>query len=323
MTPSEKQQPQTPLISAIELWRVKPKSSSLVLEKAFYGKKTSFLQASLGTCFALGEGLPGVVAQTKTVQLWPELSQKAGFKRTSSANKVDLHAAIGLPIMKKGQVETVILLFLTLHSAQTQTKAAIELWQPNELGILSLSSSLYKNLDLFAKCSETQYFSVLEGLPGRVFDTKDAHLFPSLSTECDFVRSEAATQADLNAALGFPILDTDNAKAALLLFTSLASPLVQVMEHWHVTKQNKLELAAGYYGVHEAFKELSAALVFKADEGVPGKVFAQKQAMLFNSLAPGGEFVRAQAAVRSGFEVALGIPIFSRGKVVSVVVLIN
>ena len=323
---------QSSIVSAIELWQSNKQGSSLSLKKAFYGTKTSFLQASLGICFAWGKGLPGKVAQSKSVQIWSDSAGLTEFKRAKLAREVNINAAIGIPIMPNGTVKTVILLLLTLQSTDlTQTaqlnnhpsKTAVELWQPNALGILSLAKSLYTNVDSFAKLSETQGFSVLEGLPGRVFDTQNALLFPNLSNKDDFVRKDIAKKVALDAALGLPILEANNTKSALLLFTARANPFVKAIEHWRVTKKGTLELEAGYYGDHEAFGDLSKPLVFKADEGVPGNVFAQKQAMLFNSLAPGGGFVRANEAEKTGFEVALGIPIFNRGKVISVVVLIN
>ena len=274
----------------------------LNLERGFYGSRSKLLQARVSKQVALGEGLPGQVAQTKApLLLTLDTPEFAG-----------LDAVIGIPFMPAGEVEAVVLLFFNAAGR----KLAAEFWAASALGTLSPVQSLYLNLEDFASKSAGSSFAVLEGLPSQVFDYKATVLLDTLSAEAGFVRVEAAAQAGLSAALGLPILDGDKVTGSLLLFAA-ESPLFGVQEHWRV-QRGGLQLVAGVY-IDEAFRPAGG---LKAGEDLVGQAFTQKRPILLTSLAPGSGFGRAQAATAAGLKTALALPIVRNGKVTDVVMVL-
>lgn len=288
-----------PLLAVMEIWRFE--GDALSLERGFYGAHSKLLQARVSKRFALGEGLPGRVAQTKApLLLTVDAPEFAG-----------LDAVIAFPFMPAGEVEAVVLLFFSAAGH----KLAAEFWAPSALGTLSPVQSLYLNSEEFASKSVGSSFAVLEGLPSQVFDYKAAVLLDALSAEEGFVRVEAAAQAGLSAALGLPILDGDKVTGSLLLFT--ADPLFGVQEHWRV-RRGGLQLVAGVY----ADETLKPEGSLKAGEDLVGQAFTQKRPILLTSLAPGSGFGRARAATAAGLKTALALPILLNGKVTDVVMVL-
>lgn len=311
-----------PLIRAVEIWQ--SADERLMLEKAFYGDETNSFKIRISSRDALDDEVLSKVLTSKKVEIWSDLSgstirTEESFGQLLTKSKLGLNAAIAIPAMPNGDVQAVILLLLSLHDEQ---KAAFELWEPNHLGVLSISSSLYQNVSRFARSSEAYRFSVLEGLPSKVFDEQRANLLPSLGTEHGFVRSKEASEASLSSALGVPILLADQSKAALLFLSSSNFPWVHVTEIWSVEK-GKLILHQGLYTQHKDFERLSQDLSFETDGGIAAKVLACKNPILFDCQTPDVDFLRFRAAQKAGFSFALGIPIFSKGKICSVVVMMG
>ena len=298
-------------LAAVELWQVD--TAGLSLQSAFYGSHTELLRASMGRRFAPGEGLPGRVLQTRL----PELCSltEASFARYGALGASDISAALAWPFAPSGTPEMVVVLLFAPGAATL----AAELWAPDALGTLSRAQGLYRNLEDFERRSRGTRFAVLEGLPSLVFDQKDAALLEYLSAESGFVRAEAAAAAGLSAALGLPVTDGDKVKAALVLFLSEVAPPVAAAEHWQVEK-NRLRLSAGIYGPHGGLS-LSAGHTLGRGEDLAGHVYEHKRPLLMTSLAPGGSFVRAEAASAAGLRAALGLPVMRGSRVVSVVTL--
>ena len=137
------------------------------------------------------------------------------------------------------------------------------------------------------------------------------------------MRSAAAAQAGLCAGLGLPMLEREGAKSAVLLLTSAASPLAQVIEVWEPQKRG-LSLSAGYYGEHHALERASRGLSLRSAQGLPGAVYAERSPILRDlsrKRTPQGP--RDQRVADAGLGTALGIPIFTKGQVSSVVVLMS
>ena len=290
-----------PLLAVAEIWRVE--AAGLKLERGFYGAYSELLKTRVNKRFDVGEGLPGRVAQTKTPLLSP----------LAEPEFAGLDAVIALPFMPKGEVEAVVVMFFAVDEG----KLAAEFWEPSALGTLSAAQSIYVNLEGFASQSEGSSFAVLEGLPSRAFDHKEAVLLSALNPESGFVRSQAAAAAGLDAALGLPILNADKVTGSLLLFTSVDSPLFAVLEHWRF-KRSKLELVTGVY----SDPSLKTDTTFKAGEDLVGQAYTQKRPILLTSLAPGSGFARAEAATAAGLKTALALPIMRKNRVTDVVVVI-
>ena len=303
------------LIQAVEIWTPN-KSGCLELKRGAYGPHTSFRKASLKATFAPCEGLPGQVWASRAPQIFTKLGAADGFVRSEAAQEAGFTAGIGLPVIPRGEVEAVIVL---LFATSETLSSVFEIWSPDAVGKLALSTGFYGGLCEFERLSWQTRFSVLEGLPGQTFDARRPVLFNNLSRDGGFVRSEAAAKAGLSAGLGLPMLEGDTAKSAVLLLTSRANPLAQVIEVWE-PRGGALRLSAGYYGEHGALERSSQALLQKGQD-LPGEVYEVRFPVL-RDLAE-SKLPRHRLAADAGLETAVGIPIFTKGKVSSVVVLMS
>lgn len=68
------------------------------------------------------------------------------------------------------------------------------------------------------------------------------------------------------------------------------------------------------------FKQLSFDYTFHYAEGLPGKVWAKKEAVWFRNLSQQELFLRRKLVEECGLKTAFGIPVLARGEVVSVLV---
>lgn len=62
--------------------------------------------------FAKGEGLPGTIWETKTIQLWQNVREESSFIRRDAAKKMGLQSAYGLPVFYNDEVIAVFVLGL-------------------------------------------------------------------------------------------------------------------------------------------------------------------------------------------------------------------
>nr|WP_314898145.1 PAS domain S-box protein [uncultured Flavobacterium sp.] len=62
--------------------------------------------------FAKGEGLPGTIWETKTIQLWQNIREENSFIRRHAAKKLGLQSAYGLPVFYNDEVIAVFVLGL-------------------------------------------------------------------------------------------------------------------------------------------------------------------------------------------------------------------
>ncbi len=302
------------LMQAVEIWTPNG-AGCLALKRGAYGPHASFERASLGMTFAPSEGLPGQVWASRAPQIFTKLGAADGFVRSEAAQEAGFTAGIGLPIMPRGEVEAVV----TLLFATSETRSSVfEIWSPDAVGKLALSAGFYGGLCEFERLSWQTRFSVLEGLPGQAFDARRPVLFNGLSRDGGFVRAEAAAKAGLSAGLGLPVLEGDTAKSAVLLLTSRANPLAQVIEIWEPDGR-AFSLSAGYYGEHGALERSSRASVQSQD--LPGEVYAERSPVLHH-LAD-AKLPHYRLAANMGLETAVGIPVFTKGRVSSVVVLMS
>lgn len=303
------------LTQAVEIWTPNVEEGCLTLERGAYGPHTSFERASLNARFARCEGLPGQVWASRAPQIFTKLGAADGFVRSEAAQEAGFTAGIGLPVMPRGEVEAVVVL---LFATSETLSSVFEIWSPDAVGKLALTTGFYGGLCEFERLSWQTRFSVLEGLPGRTFDARRPVLFSDLSRSGGFVRSEAAAKAGLSAGLGLPVLEGDTAKSAVLLLTSRANPLAQVVEVWE-PEGSALSLSAGYYGEHSEYGALRRFRTLRQD--LPGEVYAARFPVIYN--LTDSPLPRHRLAADAGLETAVGIPIFARGKVSSVVVLMS
>lgn len=95
-------------------------------------------------------------------------------------------------------------------------------WIPNpEQTALLCNPSWYAGalgLERFRTASEERTFPPGQGLPGRVWASKQAHWIPDVSQDGNFPRAVAARHAGLKAALGIPVVAGDEVIAVIEFF---------------------------------------------------------------------------------------------------------
>lgn len=104
-----------------------------------------------------------------------------------------------------------------------------EIWLPNvENNFLQLSSDYYiaadryqQDLELFYECSQEFIMSEGEGLPGRVFLSKEPEWMLDVSTESeeDFLRNKIAGVCGVKTGFAIPIIKEEEVLMIMAFFT--------------------------------------------------------------------------------------------------------
>ena len=82
------------------------------------------------------------------------------------------------------------------------------------------------------------------------------------------------------------------------------------LEVWHFnTELGQLCLSAGYFGVWDEFRRITAATRFAPGCGLPGRVWEHQRPILLEDLTESNAFLRADAARTIGLEFGLGLPV--------------
>lgn len=96
---------------------------------------------------------------------------------------------------------------------------------------------------------------------------------------------------------------------------------IQATEVWAPDESgDRLIRVDGLYGQLKGFDKASAAQGFARGEGLPGRAWAEARPILTDMQGP--DFLRADAADRAGLSAAAAIPVFSRGALKGVLVLL-
>lgn len=85
----------------------------------------------------------------------------------------------------------------------------LKLWVDKSVGI---------DIDKFKEKTEETYFDPGEGLPGRAYQSADAHWILDVTNDQNFPRKEIAKECGIKSAFCFPIVDEDNVVVAILEF---------------------------------------------------------------------------------------------------------
>lgn len=101
--------------SIAEAWLIGTDKSKIVLTAKYPKTKEMqvFYERPGIQYFKKGEGLPGTVWKTSTVQYWGDIQQNESFVRRDAAKKVGLKAAYGIPLKYNNEVIGVFLIALS------------------------------------------------------------------------------------------------------------------------------------------------------------------------------------------------------------------
>lgn len=198
--------------------------------------------------------------------------------------------------------------------------AVVEIWKPDASGqYLTLAAGHYGKAPAFGEAAKRERFAMGQGLPGRVWQTGCPILLDGL-VGTGFVRSLAAAEAGLGAALAIPYRRRNKVEAVVMFLMSVEHDLSGVVEIWRPTPDNQqLTLESGYYSSLTHFAEISRDVRFNRGEGLPGKVWHLGRPHLAPDVRKWSSFVRRIPAEAESITTGVGIPMFENGELESVV----
>ena len=201
---------------ALEVWAPSGAAQELYLHSGYYGRHDDFRRLSALLRFPPEVGLPGRVWASGDAAIMDDLGTSSAFLRSLAARTIGLEMGLGLPVFRQGAVGSVVAM---LSGRGPPLARAFEIWRPNPDGArLSLGEGAYPGMPAFAEHSRGVTMGPGEGLPGRVWATKLPWVLDELSP-ADFVRAEAAREAELTWGVGIPILRDDQVQSVVVLLS--------------------------------------------------------------------------------------------------------
>ncbi|WP_223427060.1 GAF domain-containing protein [Tateyamaria pelophila] len=213
-------------IQVAEVWV--PKDGLLVYAAGDANGLGAFEEASRGTSFAKGEGLPGKAwAKGRPVVL--KGFDGSYFKRVEAAKEAGLSAAVAVPVFDGDTLKAVL---VVLCGDDANRIGAIEVWTENRDGLLMLDDGYYGAADEFEFVSQHTCFPRGQGLPGGVWAADAPILMRDLGSGYKFIRASAAGKAGLTSGIGLPIRVPGAKPYILTLLSALGTPIARRFEIW-------------------------------------------------------------------------------------------
>ncbi|MEM1109608.1 MAG: GAF domain-containing protein [Planctomycetota bacterium] len=206
--------------AAIELWAGTKGRFELSLDQYYYAGLERFSRISQYVNFPMGAGLPGQIWETALPGIVPDLATAKGFLRSSGAESDGLSVGLGIPVMRRTDLRSVLLL---LSSEASPIARVHEIWveDPEKPGTLTRSMGVYGGHAELAEASKDLAFSVSskEGLPGQAWALGKPLLLDGVEAMGDagMKRVDAVRAAGLSYALAWPTIVVDRVRAVVLL----------------------------------------------------------------------------------------------------------
>jgi hypothetical protein len=298
-------------VRAVEVWV--PDGDLLQLRSGAYGHLAAFEQASTELVLRKGQGLPGAAWQSGRPEVWQQLGPP--FVRVEPAREAGLEAAVALPIFRGHEMSSVVVFFC---GTRVQTGGCIEVWEPNEVGQLTLLDGYYGGLEAFEQASRVLTFERGQGLPGAVLQRASPCIMEDLRSADAFVRAAAARTNGVSSGLGIPLFCGSRVAEVVLFLSAETTPLARAFEIWLPTADGAAECIQAYYAPGlESFAS-------RVERGEPcdlaSRIFAQGLPQAFNPARMPG-FVRHPEASASGLDLGVALPIHDGERVRAVVLL--
>ena len=242
------------------------------------------------------EGRPGI------------LHQENDFPDTAY-DRFGRRAAIGIPVIVSGKVNSILTLFVQCSSEAT---GAIEVWerdrQRDELG---LRGAVFSKLGRFANVSHYIKFPRGSGLPGRCWEDRQVKLVDRLGSSPDFMRAAGARAVGLDLGVALPMMGSEHELHSVIQFLSSSrSPIARVYEIWDITDDtSQIQLRSCSHVQCDSFEATTRYLEYRSGEGIVGKTWETGQAMVCSDL-PSVDPKRASAASADGITSAIAMPVF-------------
>lgn len=185
-----------------------------------------------------------------------------------------------------------------------------EIWVPNKTRThLEFFDGLYGELAEFKGTSESMRFAWDEGLPGKAWAARKPIILHRFENSY-FLRTEAAHQAGLTAAIALPIFAGDYLQAVIVFFIGEDAENVGGIEIWshQPGEENDIGMADGYYGSAESFEWTARHTRFRRGFGLPGTVWESGMPVIMDNLLSSKRTLRRDSDVRVGVSKGVGIP---------------
>lgn len=270
---------------------------------------------------------PEIINNVISLELPKIFSIQANPELLDELHSKGAAAALVIPSFTGDNIVSSILCFYFRH--ESQAKAAVEIWV-GEAGryALTLDESYFPGLERFGFISRHVHFPIGSGLPGMVWESGNAVMINDLSQSNNFLRSTGAENEGLDLGLAFPCIKGRELLSVNLMLSTKDTPLMRICEIWQKddtldhTEHPPMEFPyrLEFIGGMDA-PDLPIAANHDANalrESIVGHVARTESFQLwsrnFDQPRPAGwEHLTSNYAV--------GIPIFSLRKVVSIVVI--
>jgi len=305
-----------PFVQVAEVWT--PDGKCLRYRSGAYGRHTAFAEASEHLTFVSGQGLPGAAWAARRPIVWDRLDER--FLRRALAESAGLDAGVAFPVFRGDDIIAVVSL---LCGSREHTGGCIELWEPNELRELALTSGYYGQLAAFGELSALIRFQKGRGLPGITWERGLPHIIADLRSSAAFIRAAAARTSAVSAGLGVPLYAGGEIAQILLLLSAHATPLASAFEVWLVEPSGALRLSEFYYASELGVpSDGTRPPPFPPGEGLALRV--KETGLPFASRAPHTlQPVRGSAPARASFQLGLGLPVHDGERLRAIVNLIS
>lgn len=186
---------------------------------------------------------------------------------------------------------------------------AVEIWQPDEHGTLSIDQCYYDQTPSLQATSTGLKFNSGDGLPGQVFETQKPIVFRDFG-DSDFARTEAAQEDGIVAGFGFPIIYGGSCTAVVVMLFGGGKSALGGLESWvPIRERNELTLESSYYAGMPRFEKISRYVQFPRGSGLPGMLWDTQAPHLLTGLSTSKSFMRAAGAGAEGLSSAIAWPI--------------
>ncbi|XOB62574.1 GAF domain-containing protein [Campylobacterota bacterium DY0563] len=258
-------------IKATEIWELNSNKTELVLSKGIYENFKEFEEESNNLTFKYNEGLPGRAwAQKHPIVLTK--FEGSYFKRAKLANKINITAAIAMPIFAGEYLHSVVVF---LCGDNEEHSGAIELWQANKDRVkeMELVDGYYGTMEDFEWISRNIKIMKSQGLPGTVWETSMPLMMKNLGESATFMRASKATKAGITTALALPSWIEKEDGYVITFLSGKNTPIARRFEIW-LPFNDELVFSDGYsIGDIDLF-EVQKDVKYKKNDSSLGRVWS-------------------------------------------------
>lgn len=305
---------ETSCLKGIEIWEPESETQALQLRQSYYQDADEFQQASADIKFCRGEGLPGQIWQRQTPMFMRELI-KTEFLRTTEASIAGMTTALGFPIFRNEQIQSVVVLLL---ETKRDSKATFESWRVDPSSQeLRLISGTYINCEGLRRLSEFVHLPLGEGIPGVTASNARPYVSCHPAEDRNAIRGLAIEAQNLSTVIGLPLTDSGAAISDVFLcMNSRSEPVFSFIQTWKPIN-HELQLTAEIQnGAPSLHGQMARTL--STPGSLAARCRAEKRAIVTEETSLTSI---PRTPPLTSLSMAIAIPTFVSGEVVSVLVL--